>query len=693
MKNNALTVKIVLTVVFVVASILSFIISLDYYSLSVIVQSGSLGKFIAYFLNFTLTTLLPILAVFSVIFVIYVKPLQKTANALKAGVSVDSALLEKAKSRMFRLPFITLALNFTGFVGGFILFAYTGGYLMEFFTIRVFSYFVFALAGSSIYSFIQISVHNQILADLRMLLKINTIGSKTKLNKIGLQWRTVLLAFALMVYGLSFFITKQLTFMESHSAYSSLLASVANGAITLERARDDYAAYLISKFGTFLNDKGHMRMLFDPDAQAAIFSGFKQFCVVSFGVMLSIGVTGTVIFSRELVMQIKFQNNTIESILDGRERIDTRINIIQFDEVGKLTSTLNLFMDKFMDIISEIGIGSDGVKNTSAKLDEDLCEASAAIQELVASIEQISRSAEGQLGIVKKVKGIAANTMENISLIVRNVADQADFVDETAAAMNEMAASTKSVNAITEKAETLSIDLIKVARDGEVSVDNVSEAIKLIETASNQVLGIVDILSNISTQTNLLSMNAAIEAAHAGESGKGFGIVAAEIRRLADDSRQQSEQIVSCIKDMMEKIGHGVEMTKGVRDSFSRIDKDVASTANLIKEISQAASEQRASASSILSSIGSVVKATEDVKCIAGGLKEESQEIDRAMESLLAVSAQINGATSEQIKGNEQIVSLISSVKDVSAQNLGIVRKLQSNILKFSGERKDSIPA
>jgi methyl-accepting chemotaxis protein len=686
MKKNELSVKIVLTVVVVISVVLFFIISLDYLSLAFIVHYGSLKAYAAYVLNFMLTTMIPLLAVFSAIFVAYLRPLQKAVNELKAGRTLESGLREKAMSRMFGLPVLTLILNFSGFLGGFVLFAINFNYFRDFFTFKIISYLIFVLAGSAIYSFVQISVHDQILSDVRKMLNINFFTDGMKTSRLGIRSKTVLLSLALIIYSLSFLIHKQLTVSESQETYVRFIAAEARGELTAEAAKNGYVAYLASKFGHYLKDPDLLGRLYDAGMQAAIASNHRIFIGIVFAFMVCLGFFATLAYSRELVLQIGFQTGTIESILDGRESLDKRINIIQFDEVGKLTSAINLLMDKLSGIVSDIGASSASVGKTSAKVDSGLKDATVAIQGFVASSHQISRNSADQMKTVGRVKAITEGTLEQIASIAKNVNEQASFVEETAAAMNEMAASTKSISDTTQTADRLSSGLLDAAKKGEASVGTVTEAIGMIKEASARVLGIVDVISNIASHTNLLSMNASIEAAHAGDSGRGFAVVAGEIRRLAEDSKAQADEIVSCLDDMERKIEHGVVMASEAKEAFGSVSRNASETAGLINEIARATVEQRQSATEIISSVGSVVQATEDVRGLTESLRGKSEEIRSAMESLLSVSTEISSATEAQNKGNRQLESLISDVRGASDENLDIVKRLRSTVDRFKNE-------
>jgi len=681
-KNNKISLKILCSFFFVTFFILSVVIILEYLALILFYNQGSFLGFIIYYLNFISTTLCPFLIFFCIILFIYLRPLQKTVNKLKTSLSLTDEEIRKTKKTILILPYFILAINTIGFGIAFIFFAYLNNYLKRFFTLEVFSYFVFSITGASIYSFVQTTINNQILSKTRELLNIYYIDNKDKIKEISLKFKVIILTVLLSIYGLSYFIHKQNIYYKNKDFYSKIMESIVNKEIDIEQAKELYKKNFIS-----LGSTQEVNFPLDTNNISKKIT-YDQFIIIAFFSILIVVIGSVLAFSRELVMQINLQRNTIRKILEGNEQLSRRINIIQFDEIGKLSESINIFMDKFKEILINASNTSDTVSYSSTTLNKDILNASAAIEEMVSSIAQIAQNTINQKKIVDLVNIKIKDMITDIDKISENVIEQSNFIEETASAMSEMAANIKSVKELTEKANDLANNLVSISETGVNSVNKTNDSIIEIEKSSNQVIDIVKILSDIASKTNLLALNAAIESAHAGESGKGFAIVADEVRKLAEESTVQASEIINYIKKMNDKIKNGVLLTRESDKAFNQINTDVLTTTDHIIKITESMQEQSSGTNEILSSIGSVINATESVKDITNSLRKHSEEIKKEMEDLFSLSDYINSATEEQNKSNKELITLINNAKDLSVKNLDVVKNLNMFLNRFNIEEK-----
>lgn len=664
-------------------TILVFILALtalatgDYFFESAITQNTSFGGYIAYMVGFFTGTVLPILILFSVFLLIYLRPIQKVTESLRTGHVPDAAAIDQAKRRMFRLPTIMLALNFVSFFGGSMVFYSSQGYWNDLATPRLWLNLVFTLSSAAVYSFVQSSMNRQVFAESRELMKIHHIESGAA-KEMSLQLKTFLLVFFLSLYTVSYMSPKLVFAYELEREYSHLLYQVVQGDMTIGQADQAFTEHY--QQGSIAEPS------FSPGMRDfdSYIRGLRMSMYGSLVLIMLISVGAALVYSRELVLQIQIQKQIMTGILSGKEELTERISITSYDEVGELSDLINRFMDMLETILTDISESSKSINDSSAVIDDSISNASAAVHENVASLEQISKSSDTQSQSVDETQKTLGEMQQFIGRITGDIESLSSFVEETASAMNQMAKNISSVSQITQEADSLGGELADLARDGEAKLERSIGSIASVQNSTDNIASFVQVISDISSQTNLLAMNAAIEAAHAGDAGRGFAVVASEIRKLAESSGVQSNEIIAQMADMGEKVQAGVNETQEAGSSFRDILKKISDTTNLLKEISSAMLEQKSGTDEILASVGSVVQATGNIRELTGRLGELSGRINEIMGSLVQISTHIREATVEQNRSNEDVVSIIGKLRDSSEGNMNVINQLEGILSKFS---------
>jgi PAS domain S-box-containing protein len=224
-----------------------------------------------------------------------------------------------------------------------------------------------------------------------------------------------------------------------------------------------------------------------------------------------------------------------------------------------------------------------------------------------------------------------ALVQQNIQILMEqlnsNVSEQSAAVTESAAAIEQMVANIQSVtNALTKNAEQVS-ELRTASEVGHSSITEVVSDMRGIAAESDSLLQINSVMSSIASQTNLLSMNAAIEAAHAGESGRGFAVVADEIRKLAESSSKQSKTIGAVLKTIKASIDKITKSAEQVLARFDTIDGGIETVAEQERGVLNAMEEQRHGSEQVLRAIGQVSDITQRVKNEAEQMIQRQQAV------------------------------------------------------------------
>jgi methyl-accepting chemotaxis protein len=221
---------------------------------------------------------------------------------------------------------------------------------------------------------------------------------------------------------------------------------------------------------------------------------------------------------------------------------------------------------------------------------------------------------------------------------------------------------------------------------GRTGLQEVSADIQEIARESEGLLEINAVMQTIASQTNLLSMNAAIEAAHAGEAGKGFAVVAGEILKLADSSSEPSKTIGAVLKKIKESIDKITESTGIVLTRFQAIDSDIRIVSEQEENIRSAMEEQGEGSKQILEAVGQLNDITQQVKGGSMEMLGGSKEVIRESKNLEQVTQEISGGMNEMATGAEQINIAVHRINEISGKNKKNIDLLVQEVSRFKVE-------
>jgi methyl-accepting chemotaxis protein len=218
---------------------------------------------------------------------------------------------------------------------------------------------------------------------------------------------------------------------------------------------------------------------------------------------------------------------------------------------------------------------------------------------------------------------------------------------------------------------------------GRSGLEKVTDDIREIAHKSEGLLEINSVMANIASQTNLLSMNAAIEAAHAGEAGRGFSVVAGEIRKLAESSRGQSKKIGIVLKEIKESIDKITSSTENVLSKFEDIDSRVRTVAEQEECIRNAMEEQGTGSQQTLQGVSNVNEITAQVTSSSHEMLGEAKEVIHESNNLEKATQEITSGMNEMVIGAEQINIAINRVNEISGKNREGIENLIKEVSRF----------
>jgi methyl-accepting chemotaxis protein len=397
--------------------------------------------------------------------------------------------------------------------------------------------------------------------------------------------------------------------------------------------------------------------------------------------MLLVISMGALFLSRSISNPLKKMVLVLSDIGEGD--LTQRLEAAGKDEIGDMTRSLNATLEKIRLLVLLIREKARSLSNTGTELSTNMDAATTAINEITTNIQGMKDQVDSQNTGVRQSGAAMENISAHIAALNSQIDKQAESVAQSSSAIEEMLANIQSVTGTLIHNAGNVRNLAEASGIGRTGLEAVAADIQEIARESEGLLEINAVMENIASQTNLLSMNAAIEAAHAGEAGKGFAVVADEIRKLAESSGEQSKTISAVLKKIKDSIDKITRSTNEVLNKFAAIDREVKTVSEQEENIRNAMEEQGQGSKQILEAIGRLNEITGGVKGSSGEMNSASREVIDTSRTLESITREIADNMNEMAAGADQINTTVNHVNEISRLNKKDIDELIAEVNKF----------
>lgn len=363
--------------------------------------------------------------------------------------------------------------------------------------------------------------------------------------------------------------------------------------------------------------------------------------------------------------------------------LQSRIYVGTFDDFGIIISETNLLMDFLRGSLWNLKNEVKSVDSSAEELLRLTENSSEDISKMVDRFKVMAGESNNQADLLASVNDGVAKLNLDAQKVSDFAGSQSTAEKDNEKSMSEMVENFKSITNLISKAQNLSNALTAESTSGSAEVKKTQEVINGITEMSKRMIEVVKVIQAVASQTNLLAMNAAIEAAHAGEAGKGFSVVADEIRKLSVSTQKSTKDISNLINEISKSMNEGSVNMELTSSAFNKIQREIEEQSAVVAEISKTMARQSADANSILSNTNVTVKQIEEVNDLTKNQAEYTETIMHDLNKVVSLTDQVNDSVVQSENEVKNFSDSFSTVRKKAQANKQSVLAITAEIDRF----------
>jgi methyl-accepting chemotaxis protein len=389
------------------------------------------------------------------------------------------------------------------------------------------------------------------------------------------------------------------------------------------------------------------------------------------------------IIGRIIAKPIQETREAIKALAQGEGDLTKRLSFTSNDEIGEMAGYINDFLSQVHTIVSNIRTMVGDMRLLGDELQTNVTESAASAKQISENTVQVKDKLIDQSSGVTETMATVEEINRNIQSFLQMIETQAANLTQASSAIEQMVANIGSVaQNISRNQETL-FQVVQDSDQGKELVNTVESVIIEIEKSSEGMMEANTIIASIASQTNLLSMNAAIEAAHAGDAGKGFAVVAEEIRKLSENANEQSKTIASVLQNMKTLIEKAVSSTAEAQKKLDSVFNSIRKVGDQELEVKHAINEQQQGSQQVLIAMQELNQITSEIRSGSEEIRIGSQTIHNEMSRLMQGTHNIEQATQEITQGAQEIAQAMGHINNLTTQNTHTIQELEKLVQRF----------